>query len=272
MTLRHDYQKLIERVAAAVPLPPVESVLLPPIAPPPEKKDEFGFVVLADGSVGPFYLCLDDTYQRLRQRLAVDPVAALAPAPLAAELGGQDVAASALALGAYNAISQYLMGQSGFDPAAGGKGSDSLHSARRIGMVGYFPPLVERMRARGLTLTVIEKQPERVPDDDGITLSTTADALAECDQVLCTASTLINDTIDEILDSCPADARVELIGPSASGLPDPLFSRGVSAVGGIVIDDPERLEAAVANCESWSKCGRKYSLHRDDYPGLERFL
>lgn len=272
MSTLADYRSLVGRLSGAMPLPRIESILLPREAPPPEKKDEFGFVMLEEGSVGPFYLCLGDTYGQLARRLAGEPAAGQDPVALAMQLGRGDLAASALALGAYNAISQHLMRRAGFDPAAGGKGEDTLKSARRIGMVGYFPPLAERLRARGLILTIIEQLPERVPEDPGISLFATPDALGQCDHVLCTASTLINDTIDQILHACLVGARVELIGPSASGLPDPLFARGVEGVGGIVIEDPKQLQDALESGESWGASGRKYSLQRAGYPGVQGLL
>ena len=272
MSIVEQQKRLVAEVASAISPPPVVSVLLPPLPAPAGRRDEFGFLLLEDGSVGPFYLCLGDTAALLQGRLSQTSPRGQDPTRLALRLGSPDLADSALALGACNAIGQHLMRRAGFDPAAGGKGAAPAMTARHIGMVGYFPPLAERLLAQGRELTVIEQQPERVPPHPGIRLFTTPEALAACDHVLCTASTLINDTLDGILASCGPGSRVELIGPSASGLPDPLFAGGVTGAGGIVIDDPSLLRSALAAGEKWSRAGRKYHLAADAWPGVQALL
>jgi hypothetical protein len=90
--------------------------------------------------------------------------------------------------------------------------------------------------------------------------------------VLCSASVLINDTLDELLDACAGARSFELVGPSGSGLPDPLFRRGVSAVGGIAFERPERLRDTLARGEPWGLAGRKYQIEPEGYPGVGRLL
>jgi uncharacterized protein (DUF4213/DUF364 family) len=139
-------------------------------------------------------------------------------------------------------------------------------------MVGYFPPLVESYLAKGCKLVIVEQKPERVPEREGLELQITPDALRHCDRVICTASTLINGTLDEILSSAGPNNRIDLIGPSASGLPDALFARGVQRVGGILIDRPGKLRSAMEAGDKWGDCGRKYQLTAENYPGMEALL
>ena len=141
-----------------------------------------------------------------------------------------------------------------------------------VGVVGFFRPLIEQFLASGLRVIVIEKQPDRVPADLPVDVQMQPSALATCDFVLCTASTLINDTLDEILASVHPNADIQLLGPSASGLPDVLFSRGVRSVGGVMIEDLARLKRAMQREESWGKSGRKYMLTPETYPGLDALL
>jgi uncharacterized protein (DUF4213/DUF364 family) len=80
---------------------------------------------------------------------------------------------------------------------------------------------------------------------------------------------LINDTLGELLAAVSADTRFELIGPSGSGLPDPLFARGVASVGGISFADNQCLLEHLNRGESWGRAGRKYQLSAANYPGID---
>jgi uncharacterized protein (DUF4213/DUF364 family) len=96
--------------------------------------------------------------------------------------------------------------------------------------------------------------------------------LRQCGRVLCTASTLINDSLAELLATVDRQAPFELIGPSGSGLPDPLFARGVATVGGIQFPGREQLLDQLRRGESWGSAGRKYQLDTRSYPGLDELL
>jgi uncharacterized protein (DUF4213/DUF364 family) len=269
LSISQEIKRIARDIGANMALPPVRDLLLPPLARELGKIDEFGFVVLEDDSVGPLYVSLGETLPRLhRLRRELQGSDAMA---LVAGLGGADAALSALALGAFNALSQHLMQRAGFDPTAVPK-AEKPAAARRLGMVGYFPPLAERYLAQGSEFVVIEKDPARVPQVPGILLSTEPAALADCDQVICTASTLINDTLAEILAACPPGSTLALTGPSASCLPDPLFGAGVATVGGVRIERPDDLAAALELGDSWSECGRKYQLAPGDYPGVAQLM
>lgn len=271
-TFRHDYQVLLRRIEGALTLPDISEVLLPAVRSEPKKKDEFGFVLLSDGSVGPFYISLADTLPELQRNMSRQTNLGMNTLAVAGRLGTGALHASALALGAFNALSQHVMRKAGFDPAANSIASAPEGPQPRVGMVGFFPPLAEKYLQQGCRITVIEKQPQRVPAELGLQVSTTPEALAGCDYVVCTASTLINDTIDEVLRATPPSASLNLFGPSASGLPDPLFARGVASVGGIVVDSIEQLRTALAAGGSWGASGRKYQLSAGSYPGIEALL
>ena len=270
MTLLSEQHDLVRRVTRELALPTIKAILLPPDQANGEMKDNFGFVLLNDGSVGPFYTCLENTLEWIRQRHEqwIDE----SPDTLALQLDGLDIPRSALALGAYNAISQHLMNRAGYDPSRVEKRADAEPQGRHIGLVGFFRPLVERYLAEGRRVTVIEKQPQRVPPELGLALHTSPEALADCDYVLCTASTLINNTLESIIQAVRDPSVINLIGPSASGLPDALFRRGIGSTGGLIINQLDRLKQALENGDSWGKAGRKYQLQAADYPGLEQLL
>jgi uncharacterized protein (DUF4213/DUF364 family) len=137
-------------------------------------------------------------------------------------------------------------------------------------MVGYFCPLVDKRPEQGCEVLILEQSPERIAERSDVSVTCEPNDLRNCKLVLCTASTLINDTLEELLEVVSEVAKFELIGPSGSGLPDPLFARGVASVGGISFADKRRLLELLGRGESWGTAGRKYQLSASNYPGLDR--
>lgn len=274
MSLKREYVELAERLLGAFPAARVAGLHLPEPVPDETFRDEFGFVLLDDGSIGPFYVSMDDILRRLWARYPVPGEVALPAAQLLRGLAGDDLGERALALGTFNALSRALWREAGFEPPdrGGGSGVGEIAAGTTVGMVGYFAPLVDKLTAAGAYVRVLELAPQRVPDRPLVGVTSHPGDLAACARVLCTASALINDTLDELLAACGGGRAFELVGPSGSGLPDALFRRGVGRVGGTLFDDVALLREVLARGESWGKAGRKYQLAAADYPGVERLL
>ncbi|MGB5253042.1 MAG: hypothetical protein WBN68_09990, partial [Sedimenticolaceae bacterium] len=63
-----EYQQIGTQLAARLGHPAVTGLYLPAPVADETFRDEFGFVLLADGSVGPFYVSTGDLLRRLWQR------------------------------------------------------------------------------------------------------------------------------------------------------------------------------------------------------------
>lgn len=72
------------------------------------------------------------------------------------------------------------------------------------------------------------------------------EVLPEADVVLITGSTLVNKSIDSLLELCEDSREVILIGPTASLVPDPLFNRGITAEMGIQVSDTDAMLKVVS--------------------------
>lgn len=273
MGISADMLALARRLCAELEPPEITGLYLPERADDDAYRDEFGFVFLADGTAAPFYVSLPGTLAALHARFP-DPARVRLPlAECLQPLGGTSLPERALAIGAWNALGQHLFRLSGFScPPRGAGGDNAPRAGERIGMVGYFCPLIDRLVADGVEVLVIEQQPGRVPPRESVVLSEDPAALQACRLVLCTASTLINDSLEQVLSHCRAAEAVDLIGPSGSGLPDVLFRYGIHAVGGVGFDDAGALREALARRESWGSSGRKYELTADSYPGVDSLL
>jgi hypothetical protein len=274
MSINGDYLGLIETLANGLPAIDAVGLRLPEPVDDGRYRDEFGFVFLDDGSVGPFYVSLDTVLATLWERYPRPDALRFDPVATARRLAGGDLAERALALGAYNALSRRLMRRAGYRPAERGSAKElaAAPAGEPVGMVGYFCPVIDRLVAAGNEVLVLEQQPARVPERAGVRVTTRPVDLAVCGLVLCTASVLINDTLDEVLRACTGVRSFQLIGPSGSGLPDALFAHGVHAVGGIAFEDPDLLKQTLDRGEPWGTAGCKYQIERDAYPGVGNLL
>jgi uncharacterized protein (DUF4213/DUF364 family) len=257
-------------IASPLALPAIRHIHLPEPDSNPERDAVFGLIALADESTGFFYMRWTD---RREWQEAVGDARSLVgrdAIEFVTWFDSDNTVKKPLGLGAINAISQHLFRRAGYrlETAANSMGAMALTPSDHVGMVGFFPSLVQRLRDRGIPLTVIEKKPQLVQRDAHFRVTLDPSALAACTHVLCTASTLVNDTLDDILTHCQPAAHVAVIGPSAGCLPDALFARGVDSVGSSVVTDLTALLDRLRHQQSWGDAVAKYSIHKTDYAGI----
>ena len=274
MTIVADYRRLGERLNAIFNSPKVVSLHFPSPVADETFRDEFGFVFLEDGSVGPFYVSMEGILQTLWERYPGPGEYCSQSARLLRGFTEGDLADRALALGVYNALSASLFRAADFTAPdrSASSGLEDIQAGTTVGMVGYFCPLVDKLVERGCQVLILEKTPERVDLRALVSVTQNALDLRQCSHVLCTAATLINDTVDEILSAVKGYANLEIIGPSGSGLPDMLLERGVSSVGGIRFSDRFHLLELLEQGKSWGAAGQKYQLNAENYPGFSRLI
>jgi uncharacterized protein (DUF4213/DUF364 family) len=264
--LRQDIVNHLELSLGDSPAPSIRRVFVPPWQADPHRDAEFGLVVLDEGDAGFFYVWLGDTQQQVARNDRLEGLAGRPALEIARWYLDPDPARRALGLGVVNALSQHHIRRSGrrLDTTRDSIAELNAQPGDHFGMVGYFPPLVRRLRAQGIGLTVIEMKPELVTREGNFQVTLDPSALQACNKVLCTGATLLNDTVDQILCHCRSAQRVAMIGPTASCLPEPLFQRGCHVVAGSrVMDLPgllKRLEAG----ERWGPTVAKYMLHRSE--------
>jgi len=273
MSICNEILTIARRLCAELEVPDIVGLYLPELAVDSKYRDEFGFVFLADGIAAPFYVSLPGTLSDLHVRFPEPEQAQLSIRDCLEGLNDSHLANRALAIGAWNALSQHLIRRANFKCPERGVTTDfKPQPGERVGMVGYFCPIIDRLVEQGVKVLVIERQPARVPEREHVELSENLEALADCRLVYCTASTLINDSLEEVLNCCASAEAIDLIGPSGSGLPDVLFEHGIHAVGGVSFGDVDALQGALSRRESWGSVGRKYELTAGNYPGFEALL
>jgi len=272
MSIRTELMELVEQVSERAPLPAVREVYIPEPHIEADKDAEFGVLELDDGAAGLFYAWMGESQRGMSERYAASDIIGADAIEIARNYLGNDDMARSLGLAAINAITQSFFARENFEPAsaANSMGGFSLEARDRLGMIGNFPSLVRSARAQGVPVIVVERKKHMLRDEEGIRITLDPEALRECNKIICTAATLINDSIDEMLGYCDHAETVAMIGPSASFFPDPLFAHGVDIIGGSRVLDAraaiERQRAGLGLGDS----ARRYTLSRETYPGTAR--
>ncbi len=251
-------------------LPPVSWLHLPPENPRDPHHKKFGVLVLADGSCGFFFTRLGDNLKQLRDKNDEKQILSTPALDLAEGYNDDNLVKRTLGLGALNAIAQHVFRRSSYvlQDNANPLGQLDLDTSHRVGMVGFFKPLVRMLKDQRIPVTVIEKDKGYLDYEGLVDVTLDVRALKRCDRVLITASTLLNDSLDSVLASCAADARIALIGPTAGCLPDPFFARGIDVVGGSRVADLCSLKKHMEYGENWGDSVIKYCISRNDYRSL----
>lgn len=270
VNLADDMLETLRQALAGAAVPRVRALHLPPSPWNGSKDGEFGALELEDGSLGLSYVLLDDALGdlvRTRPGIGLEGADALEVAEGWAHGAG---AARTLGFAAVNALTRHLYDRAGYVPPAATDSIAGLAPQRgeHVGMVGYFPPLVKQVIAHGARLTVLELRPELAGPRDGFRITLDARELQGCDKVLSTSTVLLNDTLDEVLAHCAGARAFAMIGPGASCLPDPLFRRGVTLLGGTWIEDSAGFKRAIAAGATWGVHARKSAIARAGYPGI----
>lgn len=277
MNFAQTYLAQLERFAARAPLPRVRALHLPPatVEPLPGDRGEFCALELDDGSLGLSYVLLEDTLARMRQ--ASDGVSSLAGADaleLARAYADGDGIERTLGFAAANALTRCFFDRAGYlpDTSTDSIGQLDPRPGECIGMIGLFTPLLDRILGAGATLTVVELKPELAGEREGYRVTLDPVELAGCTKVLSTSTLLLNDTLDRMLGFC-RDARwFAMIGPSAGCLPDALFARGVTLLGGSWVHDRAGFVDALCRGEPRGAYAHKCAIAADSYPGFETLL
>lgn len=278
MGFAEDLIACLEQALAGQPVPRVRALHLPPPEAATSKNGEFCALELDDGALGLSYVLLGNALARLlgsddpKSIVGMDALQLAREFAAPAGAGGDVELRRMLGFAAANALSRTVMERMGFAPP---RASDSIggiapRMGEHIGMVGLFTPLLKQVTAAGARLTVIELNPERVGEYEGYRVTLDAGELEACDKVLSTSTILLNHTVDAILGHCRHARRIVLIGPSAGCLPDPLFARGVTMVGGSWVTDRTGFIDALRRGDAWGDFAYKFALTPADWPGLPR--
>jgi uncharacterized protein len=271
MRIMTEVRDMALALAARFAIPRVAGIVFPPFHAGGQPRDcEFMALALESGAGGISYVLLPDSLAQDYRALQPRSFIGSRPEQHAEAFGGSDPIENMLGLASINAICQHVMRTTHCTP---GMATDSLGLMRigegdRVGMVGLFPPLLKYMRNSGAELIIVEKNAlllERYPK---LHVTLDASALQSCNKVLCTSTTLLNDTLDEVLQQCAAAEHISVLGPTAGYFPDPLFARGVHVLGGRLVNDGMLLLQLIAEGQPWGAATQKLCFQSCAYAGM----
>lgn len=112
-----------------------------------------------------------------------------------------------------------------------------LRKGERVGMVGFFAPIIPIIKKAGCELFIFERNlkrgeglfgPEKIPSE-----------LPTCDVVILSATTLINHTFEEVVKHAKMAREAVMLGPSTPLTPEVMGHYGVTLLAGMRIVKPE---------------------------------
>lgn len=274
MTLAAACVLALEALARVAPLPRVKALHLPPDPPPGSDRGEFCAIELADGTLGLGFVLLGDTLAQLREARSRQAFAGADALDVARGFTQPPSVRRTIGLAAVNALTRWCLDRSGWAPALDrdSLGALALDAKSHLGMVGHFTPLIPRVLATGARLSVLELKAELAGERAGYRVTLDPDDLRACTALLVTGSTLLNGTLDGLLGAGMAARDVVLLGPTVGCPPDPLFKRGITALGGTWIVDAAAYRDALLAGRKISGASRKFVIERRDFEGWESLL
>jgi len=198
-------------------------------------------VLLDNGQVGVAYTFHRDVAGGCSVFKGLRPLAGKQASELIAMLNSMDKVESAVALAASNALTNTM--KEGFFEG------DILEYMKlrpddNVGMVGYFAPLVPALRKKTLSLKIFEQinrvTGDLLPEKDAYRL------LPHCQVALITSTSILNNTIDDILASAQSCREVVLLGASTPLIPEAFVDTAVTILSGVVVIAPEEIMRIVS--------------------------
>lgn len=109
-------------------------------------------------------------------------------------------------------------------------------------VVGALVPILRRLIKAECDFKVLEMDAATLKGKELEHYAPAEDAakyVPEADLLVITGVTLLNDTLPDLLKMAKPGAEIIVTGPTASGLPEAFFNRGVTVLGGVLVTRPD---------------------------------
>ena len=262
---------MITELTTKFTVPPIANIFFPPFYKGGQPKDaQFMAISLEGGATGISFVLLPDEKMEEYTVLQRQAFVGKNPRGFALEFGNDDPIKEMISLASINAICQHVMRETNFavDSATDSLGLLSVSAGDKVGMVGLFSGLIKTIKKANAELVVIEKNEQLIQKFPNLPITLDAAQLRSCNKILCTSTTILNNSLDEILAHCSPDAFVSIIGPTAGYFPDPLVDRGVDVVRGRVVKNGELFLQLLAEGKRWGAATQRTCFQKQSYAGI----
>lgn len=117
-----------------------------------------------------------------------------------------------------------------------------IRPGQTVVVVGAFVPFLRELKKRGQPYLVLEQNPATLKPDEMPYYRHAAQArvvVPEADVLLVTGTTLLNDTLDDILAAARPDTCKVVVGPTVGLVPDAYLRRGCDVLGTIQVTEAD---------------------------------
>ena len=114
----------------------------------------------------------------------------------------------------------------------------------RVAMIGNFSPIVNKIQPQVAAIEIFEREPQ--PEKGIRGFIEAAEILPQCDMALITSTTLINNTIDQVLALTTNCREVVMLGTSTPMSLEVFADTPVSLLSGIAVNDADGVLQAVS--------------------------
>ena len=117
-----------------------------------------------------------------------------------------------------------------------------IQPGENVVVVGAFVPFLKSLKRAHQRFTVLEMDSATLKPDELPYFRPAGEAssvVPDADVVLITGTTLLNNTLENLLVLCRPQARVVLVGPTVGLVPDAFLRRGVDVLGGVRVTAPD---------------------------------
>jgi uncharacterized protein (DUF4213/DUF364 family) len=271
MGLKNEFTKMIVLLNSIYTIPRIANIFFPPFHKGGQPNDaQFMAIFLEGEATGISYILIPD--KKMEEYNALRPLDFIGkdPQEFALEFGTDDLIKEMISMASINAICQHVMNETRFqiDYTTDPLGLLSVEKGDRIGMVGLFSGLIDTIGKAGAELIIIEKNEHLIQKYHALPMTTDVTQLGTCNKVLCTSTTVLNNSLDEILSHCSSDAFVSVVGPTAGYFPEPLFACGVDVVGGRIVKKSKEFLQRLIQRKRWTDTTLKTCFHKRTYQSM----
>ncbi len=118
-----------------------------------------------------------------------------------------------------------------------------LKNTDQVVMVGYFAPLIGRIKASGCQLTIVELDGEK---PGVIAVGPGMKALSACDVAIITSTSIINNSIGGLLAALTGHRAAVMLGPSTPICPEAFAGTGITQLSGAYVLDVDDAKTIVS--------------------------
>ena len=165
------------------------------------------------------------------------------------DIFSENILRRTLGIAALNALSTLVWEKtehSGYELLLGADAFDEIDvkKYRKSVVVGALVPIIRKLMQENADFHILEKDSRTLMEREMpyyLPPERAGECVPEADLLVITGVTILNDTLPGILAMAKKDAEILVVGPTASMLPDCLFSKGVTMLGGIQVTKADEL-------------------------------